>query len=225
MRKVVLLSAIYLLLATPVFAQSVDILWQGEGFVPPFYVGRSLWSSQSRINLVAIPQKLGIAANLNYKWSKNGTVLGSLSGVGKNSLSFFDSVISKPQNIKVEIVSSEGDVLAESSTIVNPRKPELLVYEESPLYGFLFHKEVGANYPLKEAEVTFKAFPLFFSASDLAYLWRTNTGETGVESSATYRAPEEGAGSASVSIEVKSEEKILQSGKINFLVQFDNNGN
>ena len=66
MKKIVFLFAIYSLLFTVVNAQSVDLLWQGETYVPPFYKGKSLWSDQSRITLFAIPQGLGNPANLNY---------------------------------------------------------------------------------------------------------------------------------------------------------------
>ncbi|MBI2086782.1 MAG: hypothetical protein HYT69_01260 [Candidatus Zambryskibacteria bacterium] len=223
MKKVFILTFYFLILTPAIaFAQSVDILWQGEGYTPPFYYGRTLWSSQSRITLVAVPQGLGNSTALNYKWSRNGTVLGSISGVGKNTLSFVDSVLSKSQAIKIEIVSSEGDTLAQSSTVITPVSPSLLVYENSPLYGFMFHREVGGNYILREPEVTFDTFPLFFSASDIAYQWGTNSGKSSTESSATYRAPEEGSGEAFISIEVKSANKILQSAKKSFLVKFGN---
>src|SRR3990167_10337236 len=89
-----------ILLTLPILhlqAEEVDLLWQGNSYVPPFYEGRTLWSSQSRITFLAIPHGAGIGnpANLTYKWTKNGTVLGNINGVGKNTLSFIDSILSK----------------------------------------------------------------------------------------------------------------------------------
>lgn len=225
MKKTLFILTIYCLLFTSLSAQSVDLLWQGDGYTPPFYNGRTLWSSQSKITLFAVPQKLGGPANLNYKWSRNGTVLGSLSGVGKNTLSLNDSVLSKSQNIRVEIVFGDNEVLAQTSTVITPVTPSLLVYENNPLYGFLFHKEVSGSYPLHEAEITFDAFPLFFSVQDhsdtsLTYRWRTNTGETETKSSVTYRAPEEASGTSLISITLSNADKILQSANKSFLVQF-----
>lgn len=217
----------YSLLLTPalVRAQSVDILWQGETYTPPFYQGRPLWSKQSIITFVAIPQGLGNSANLNYKWTRNGTVLGNTNGIGRNYLSFADSVLSRPQTIKVEIVSGEEEILASASTTVIPTSPILAVYENNPLYGFMFHREAGDVQELKEREVTFAVFPLFFSAFEredniLKYEWRTNAGGIETGDSVTYRTPENTAGSSRVTVRVSNISQIMQDANKNFLIQF-----
>jgi len=228
MKRVFILTA-YFLLLTPMIAsaQSVDILWQGETYTPPFYQGRALWSKQSGITFVAIPQSLGNSANLNYKWSKNGTVLGNISGIGKNSLSFVDSILSKPQTIKVEIISNQDEVLASASTIVTPISPTIAVYENNPLYGFMFHRETAGIHKLPQREVTFTAFPLFFSASNradnvLKYEWRTNIEGVETGDSVTYRTPDDVAGSSKVQVRISNINSIMQTANQNFLIQFDN---
>lgn len=211
-----------------VHAQGVDILWQANTYTPPFYEGRALWSTQSGITLVAIPQGLDNPSNLNYKWSRNSTVLGSSSGVGKNSLAFLDSILSKPQTITVEIVRETGDgetVLAKGETTVTPTKPFLLVYENNPLYGFMFHQAISDEYKLPEGEVTFTAFPYFFGAAsrlspDFTYEWRTNTGGLETRGSVTYRAPEDASGSSQVSLRVLNKKSITQDLRKGFLVKF-----
>ncbi len=162
-----LLIAFLLVPAFGASAQEVDILWQGETYTPPFYEGRTLWSNQSRITLVAIPQGLGNPASLNYKWIKNGTVLGNINGVGRNYLSFVDTVLSRPQTIEVEIIGGDRGVLAKGSVYVVPRLPALAVYENSPLYGLMFHKEIS-EYDMQNPEVVLAAFPLFFTAPPTA---------------------------------------------------------
>ena len=223
----ILILTPYFLLPTSINAQSVDILWQGETYTPPFYQGRALWSKQSGITFVAIPQSLGNSANLNYKWSKNGTVLGNISGIGKNSLSFVDSILSKSQTIKVEIISNEGEVLASASTIVTPSSPTIAVYENSPLYGFMFHRETMGIHKLQQREATFTAFPLFFSTSNradnaLKYEWRTNVGGVETGDSVTYRTPDNASGSSEVRVNVSNINSIMQNVNENFLIQFDN---
>ena len=227
MRKflILLLLTTYFLLPTSTFAQSVDILWQGEAYVPPFYQGRNLWSKQSIINFVAIPQGLGNSANLNYKWTKNGTVLGNINGVGKNTLSFIDLILSKPQIIKVEIVSGEDEVLASASITVTPTPPTLAIYENNPLYGFMFHKETSGVYELQEKEITFTAFPFFFSTLNRAdnainYEWRTNVGEVENRNSVTYRAPDDAVGSSEVGVNASNKDKITQSASKSFSIEF-----
>jgi hypothetical protein len=228
MKKVILLSTFLCLLSTPAFAQSVDILWQGDSYTPPFYEGRALWSTQSKITFVAMPQSLGSASALNYKWTKNGTVLGNISGVGKNSLSFVDSILSKPQVVKVEVVSADGTVLAGSSVYVTNINPSLAIYENNPLYGFVFNREISGTYKLlSNKEVTFTAFPLFFGTLDrfdeaLKYQWRSNVGDLESKGSVTYRSPDNANGSSEVQAKVTNTDKISQTGSTSFLIQFEN---
>lgn len=220
-------STIFLLSASVVSAQSVDIIWQGDGYTPPFYKGRTAWSYQSGIILTAIPHGLGNPKSLNYEWVQNGTVLGEVSGVGRNTLSFSDTILSKPQEIEIRIISSKDDTLAKSSTIITPVAPSLLVYEDNPLYGFLFHREVGDTYRMGDAEVTLTAFPLFFVAEDmedrmLSYKWSSNAGGSETRSSVTYRAPEGKGGSSNISLRTSSSVFVMQSASKNFLIQFGN---
>ena len=230
MRKTVSLFLILLFLIpiSNLKAQEVDLLWQGETYTPPFYKGRALWSSQSRITLVAIPHGLGDPRNLYYKWTKTGTVLGNINGVGRNSISFVDSVLSRPQSIKVDILDSDKTVLATAYANVAPVKPFLAIYENNPLYGFMFHKETSNTYRLEEKEVTFTAFPFFFSVLDnedgaMDYEWRTNVGETQTRSSVTYRTPDETKGTSEIRVRVTSTEKIMQFANRTFLIQYENN--
>lgn len=227
-----LLAFVIILIFAPIFglgAQEIDLLWQGETYTPPFYRGRALWSNQSRITIVAIPHDLGNPGALNYKWTKNGTVLGNINGVGKNSLSFVDSVLSRPQTIEVEIVASDKTVLAKNSVYLVPRAPTLAVYENNPLYGFMFNREVS-GYEMQSKEVVLAAFPFFFSASNrsdfsIQYNWISNTGGKNTQSSVTYRAPDEGSGSSQITLRVKSVENLMQSASKSLLIKFNDSNN
>ena len=230
MKKLYHILLVLFLLILPVLnlqAQSVDLLWQGETYVSPFYKGRALWSGQSKVTLLAIPQGLGSPANLNYKWSRNGTILGNINGIGKNTLAFTGSVLSKRETIKIEIVSNQNAVLASESVTLTPASPILAIYENNPLYGFMFHRETSGTYELKEREVTFSAFPFFFSALDrrgstLKYEWRTNAGGVENTNSVTYRTPDDATGSSEVRVNTSHGDKIMQNANKNFLIQFGN---
>ena len=103
----------------------VDLLWQGEVYTPPFYSGKTLWPRQGKITIVAIPHVTATGggeldpSNLVYKWSKDGVVLGQSSGFGKNSISFTDSIISRPPKIMVEIFSGNSPV-AKKTVLYKP---------------------------------------------------------------------------------------------------------
>ncbi len=223
----IFLLTTYYLLPTTLSAQSVDILYSGETYTPPFYQDGALWSKESFIHLLAIPNGLGDPSKLDYKWSQNGTVLGAISGIGRNSIRFKDSIFSKPQAIKVEIISPDEEVVALSRLDIKPQPTEILVYEKNPLYGFLFNTEVSTGYNLPQGEITFTAFPLFFSAQsygspNIGYVWRSNAGESSQTDSVTYRVPEGKGGFSEVSVEVTNSETFRQTAEQSFLVQFGN---
>lgn len=209
-------------------AQTVDLLWQGETYAPPFYKGKTLWSSQSSIIFLAMPHGAGIEnpANLTYKWTKNGTVLGNVNGVGKNTISFIDSILSRPQTIRIEVLFGQNIVLASASVTVTPISPILAIYENHPLYGLMFHQETRGIHKLQNKEVTFTAFPLFFSAlnrsdNTVNYEWRANVdADAETRNSVTYRAPDDAAGSSQIEVRVSNKDKILQSASQSFLIEF-----
>ena len=226
MKKLILLSIVYFLLSSSVLAQSVDLLWQGETYTPPFYEGKALWSKQTNIKFVAIPQGLGSPAALNYRWTRNGTVLGNSSGVGKNSIKFRDSIFSKPYTMRVEIVNSSDKVLAESSLSVTAQDPVLLVYEKNPLYGYMFHQEVGQSFLLDKGEATLSAFPLYAGSAEreaaaFSYRWRASEGVSS-GNSGTYRAPEGAEGYAPVSLSFSDSGRVMRDIQKKFVIKFGN---
>src|SRR3989338_9720185 len=230
MRKFYILSVLALLVI-PIFslnAQSVDLLWQGNTYTPPFYEGAPIWSSQSMITILAVTNGLGDPAKLVYKWTQNGTVLGNINGFGRSSISFYDTIISRPQTIKVDILpfdDYDSAVLASATVFVAATSPTLAIYENNPLYGFMFHRETSGTHQLEDREVTFTAFPLFFTAlnrfdSTLGYEWQTNVGIVETRNSVTYSTPDDATGVSSVQVRALSRDKILQSGDNSFLVEF-----
>lgn len=209
---------------------SVDLIQQGNTYAPPFYKGRTLWSRQSRITLLAIPHvstgggELG-SASLIYKWTKDGTVLGSSSGTGKNSLTFVDSALSLPTTVTVDVMTNQDTVVGTETLTLASGDPSILVYENNPLYGLLFNREVANSATLNNKEVTFSAIPYFMTGNakdnpSFSYNWSTNSGGAQSGSKVTYRAPEGAAGSSQVRISVLNTNTLLQGGEKDFLVQF-----
>lgn len=223
MHKLVL-AALFLLPALA-SAQSVDLLYQGASSLPPFYQGGALWPTEGSLVFYAIPQGLGNPANLSYKWIKDGTVLGSVSGVGQSSLASNDPLFSKSQRIEVQIVNAEDEILARSAVTVAPVLPGALVYEEHPLFGFLFNREVSGTYSLPGGEATFATFPLYFSAqgrSDarLSYSWRSQGRQDSGASTVTYRVPEGAEGRASATVKITNPSSVRQFAEKAFSLTF-----
>lgn len=233
-KKLALLSfitaCILLVGGNPTHAQEIDFLIQGDNYTPAFYKGLPLWTNQTKVTILAIPSIPGVTntRGLNYKWTKNNVVLGTVSGIGRNSLAFIDSVLGKSQTIKLEVLSANSAILASETFTLTPTAPSLLVYEDNPLYGVIFHREASTGYSLIGQEVTFTAFPLFYSIRDrfdpgVNYLWRTNTGDSETRNSVTYRTPEGVSGSSQVTLSADHKDYIIQSARKSFLVEFGQN--
>ncbi|MFZ2769648.1 MAG: hypothetical protein WAZ50_00795 [Minisyncoccia bacterium] len=214
-------------------SSDIDLLWMGRGYVPPFYKGKTLWGAQTLITFTAIPHVLnsnGQELNPNsliYKWIKDGFILGNVSGVGKNSLSLSDSILSIPIKIEVQVLTDGDTVVADKEVTFTPQKQDLLIYENSPLYGVLFNKYVEGTYSTEAKEISFSAFPLFFGtikrdSQNIIYNWQPNSVRSGALSNITYRAPEDTSVSSNVSLEVRSSSMVLQNVSRNFRLQFNN---
>jgi hypothetical protein len=214
---------------------SIDLLVQGRGYTPPFYKGRSLWASQGAVTVLALPHiirggKEITPSSLIYRWSKDGIILGNSSGIGKNSLSFASSILSLSTDISVDIFLDQNTVVATQSLSLAPETPGVLVYENSPLYGILFDRDVGDTFSTKAQEFSFTAIPLFFSgiskdASTLSYLWKTNANGSQTGSKVTYRTPDGTVGSSQINLAVSNTNKVIQSAGRSFLVQFGDQTN
>lgn len=202
---------------------SVDLLWHGTGYTPPFYKGKTLWGRQTGINFLAIANSSN-SSNLIYKWSLDGEVVGSSSGVGKNSFSIGDSILGLPRTVSVELVLPNGTVTATNSITLTPISGQLMVYELHPLYGFLFNNEANSTYHMREEEVTFAAFPMFFSnsrtSSSINYSWRTSAG-VDVGNQVTYRIDPSSKVASWVDVRANDVEKFIQSASKMFELRFD----
>lgn len=225
--SILIALGIWLTLSSVVSAQSVDLLYEGDGSTPPFYQGGVPWSKEGFINLKAIPQGLGDPRNLSFKWSKNGTVLGNESGIGRDTLRIKDSIFSKPQLFKIEIVGASDETLALSFLTLTPRNVETWVYNQNPLYGIMFNKEVSQGYSTTEAEVSFVGYPIFFltpnfSNPALIYNWGGASGNTSQNPSITYRIQNGSSGNANVSLTISNPNTLVQKASKSFLIQFNN---
>lgn len=206
----------------------VDLIWEARTFTPAFFEGLPLWSNESSITFTAIPHLTNISGNeLIYRWSKNKTVLGSMSGVGKNSLTIKDTILSQPIEITIDLFINNGSNPLGTATIsITPTNPKLLIFENSPLYGILLNKSIRNEFTIKEDEVTLSAVPLFSTVSKrtagaFEYTWLTNSGERRLGDSVTYRAPEGGSGSASIMVRANNSKIIAQPKNVSFLIKFN----
>jgi hypothetical protein len=161
----------------------VDILYDAPTYVPPFYRGRALPSAGGMMHLQALARLSAGGAlipdsSITYTWTRNGTVLGSLSGLGKSKISLDSPAMYGTDTISVR-ASAEDDTLSASASVVIPYTPLTLeLYEDHPLFGITYFNALADTVPAS-SEITVAAIPYFatitgLNDSTLQYAWLLN---------------------------------------------------
>jgi hypothetical protein len=170
---------------TSITVTEVDLLFESNSYVPPFYRGRALPSEGSSVLVMAVPRLLRAdgsfvaASSLTYTWKRNGSTIVSASGKGKFVATFPSPVLFGTDTISVDVRTSDGSLTGSASTNVSSVRPLLLLYEDHPLFGVTYHKALGAETFVPESEATFIAVPYFASVASpndtsLMYDWVVN---------------------------------------------------
>lgn len=212
----------------------VDILWEADSYTPPFYKGKALYGYQSLVTVIALPNMANSSGtkinpdNLIYKWTKDGKVLGGVSGYGKSKFSFSRSILSRPDEIEVEVMSSDKKIKASGSITLEPIEPKTVIYENNPLYGIIYEKAISGEFKLNGNEITLITTPYFFGKNDVGgrikYDWRMNGRSINNKPDArqaTFRNTEGAKGSTKISVDLQNEGKELQSAGTNIMLNFE----
>lgn len=217
---------------------SIDLLWQGNSYTPPFYKGRAMFTNQGSVTFVAIPniidQNGNVVSpkNVIYTWSKDGSVLGSLSGTGKNSLTLVDSILGLPMNISVVASTLDKSIVTKSSVSIQSDSPMILFYENNPLLGVLYNREIGNGFKLSSSEVNIMGIPYFFSNKDLQagalkYTWTLNGSNISSpnQNSITLRGQKDSAGNSILGLKIENSNNILQTLEKSMNIEFGSQNN
>jgi hypothetical protein len=168
-----------------------DILWEAtDSYVPPFYKGKALLSSEGMIKIVAIPniKNAGGAAlkpgDFTYNWSHNYNNDQAASGYGKNYYSFRNSYLNDQEQVTVDLASISGNYRATKNISLVPTAPNVLVYQNDPSIGIKYQRAIKGDsyFSVGPSGVSLIAEPYYFSpknavSSDLQYTWTVNGGD------------------------------------------------
>jgi hypothetical protein len=205
---------------------TVDMVWEGNTYKPPLYIGRPLPNGQSAVTILAIPHLTKgngeVPANtLIYTWKINGTFAQKQSGYGRSSLSLNPPRFTAAFTVGVVVATPDGSVVAENSVSIEPRVPAVVVYENAPLLGMRFDKVIQGPFSFNTDEVSFAAYPLFANdASELSYTWSldgiafaTNPADP---RAATFRKVGTGTGMHAVGLLFRGAANFLEEGEKSF---------
>ena len=163
----------------------VDLLWESDSYVPPFFRGRSLPSAGTNLRLEAAARfkkddgSLVPGRDIVFTWRKNGYVVKSASGRGKDRVLLPSPPLFGSDTVSVEARTSDGLFEGVASARIPATEPHLSLYEDHPLFGILYHQALGATARLPEVEASFAAVPYYAEArspngGELIYEWRVN---------------------------------------------------
>ena len=135
----------------------LDIIVEAQTKTPYFYLGRSVPSVGSAVNLTAVLSNSAVASNnLLYTWRMNNTVIGGGAQRGKNKT----SITTPPGSeflIGLEVSTLTGEILARRTVSIPSVSPSLHFYEKSSLYGLSNRSVTSLN--LTGDSVTMQAEP------------------------------------------------------------------
>lgn len=176
---------------TSIVPTKVDLLFDADSYVPPFYKGRALPSAGTILRLQAVAYFKNTdgsfvqASDIVYTWKRNGQVLGSVSGRGRSSASIAAPYLFGSDIISVDTASVDGNFIGSASSAVPSYEPQLRLYEDHPLFGLMLYRALATSTQITEREMTFAAIPYFAQATDaddpaLEYAWQVNNTPTAV---------------------------------------------
>jgi len=204
---------------------AVDLVWEADTTVPPFYRGKALYSAGSTLKIVAFPSvvvggKNVSASSLSYQWSVDGNPLTDQSGLGATSITFQGSQLQTSEDVSVDVYLG-GAQVGYGEVSIPAQNPALVLYADDPLRGVLWDEALPSALSLTQNELTVAAVPYFFSnasarASTLAYTWTLNGQDTSGPNSAqgilTLRQTGSGTGAAQLGVSVQNNDidKLVQ---------------
>ncbi|MDO8561985.1 MAG: hypothetical protein Q7S05_04140 [bacterium] len=161
----------------------VDLLWESDSYVPPFFKGRALPSPGTTLRMHAIARfKSGSEApesDTMYTWKRNGSVVKSFSGRGRSSALFPSPSLFGTDIIEVIVSNLDGSREGAARAQISSVEPILALYQDHPLFGVMYWKALSDTTPVSDTETTFAAVPYFAQADSpddarLMYSWSVN---------------------------------------------------
>ncbi|MEK7200786.1 MAG: hypothetical protein AAB672_01505 [Patescibacteria group bacterium] len=212
---------------------SIDLVWEANSYVPPFYKGKALHSRQGNLKIVAMPEfvkngKRTAPENLVYEWSNGVDVYQSQNGYGKSVLILNGSILGQTDKIEVLVTDPVNNLVAEAFLDIMPVDPEIVFYQNDPYYGHIFDTALTGSFELKTGEVQILAAPYFFTKEReglLKYEWRLNgTLVSNLYGSRTaiFKKPENQTGRSVISLRMENINRILQQADSNLGIMFEN---
>jgi hypothetical protein len=203
----------------------IDLLIEPLTYVPPFFRGLALPSAQSFVRITAVPHIINTRgqrvspSDIDFDWAVEGVVLGSQSGVGKNSVVIQAAILPYSEvSVFVSATYQQNSITVSKSKSIETVEPLSMVYERKPLLGTQYQRLLQTSFQPEGDEFTLIGEPYYFSLDDmqdsaLRHRWKIN-GNTIQENidmePVVFRNEEAEGGSVRISYEIENFNKLLQ---------------
>lgn len=214
----------------------VSLIWEALSYTHPFYKGKALNAFDGAVQITALPQLVRergerMAPNeLIYTWKKNGMVVESAGGYGKNSFTLVGPIsFSRGESsIEVTVTAPDGSINARDTITIRPFNPKVLLYENDPLLGVRYEHALPEAFSLTKDELVLVASPYFFSlknrgSTSLEYQWIMNGAlvQNQTSDASSVRLRQEGAsGTSLIELTVKKINALFQEARASLRVTF-----
>ncbi len=147
----------------------VDILWEADTSVPPFYKGKALPTYQSIVKLSALARFNSLSSDpsqYSYTWTANQTQ-GLGTGLGRNSMLLSMKYSGTAIPVSVRVSDFQGTLKSVTTQNIIAVDPLIVFYEDAPLLGIRFGHALTGGVEAGGTSFTIRAVPYFFSNDNL----------------------------------------------------------
>lgn len=161
----------------------VDLLWNADSYVPPFFKGRALPGTSSTIHAQALVRfkradgSFVSEKDIVYVWYKGSTQIAS--GRGKSAIAFAGPALFGTATVSVVATSADNAYKGRAEARILSVDPSVELYENHPLFGVLYHRALVGSVATLENEQKVTAVPYFAhvhspAENGLSYEWSVN---------------------------------------------------
>lgn len=208
----------------------VDLLWEAvNSYVPPFYRGKALPTSESYLRVVALPSGLIGNDQYVYTWEHNGDVKQDKSGFKKHSFLIRNNFFDKRFQVDVTVSGRLKPFRAQASLVLPRYEPEIHFAVETLDQTPVIQQNQGFTIGGQFNRLI--AHPYYFSAADgfdtLDFEWSID-GEryfpsvslSGLDNEIPLVPPTGGSGFSNVTVQVVNNNEILQQAAAETQIRF-----
>jgi len=148
------------------------LLWQAtDSYVPPFYKGKAMPTSEGEIKIVAMPEtkvagSVVSSKNMIYQWKKDYTNMQGGSGYGKNFFTFSNDYLDTSNNVSVVASTIDQKYSSEANINVGTTTPKMVFYRNDATLGTIWERALDDTHQIQNDEKIL-AIPYFMSPLDL----------------------------------------------------------